>query len=301
MKFKIACIIGYGSIGKLHYKILKKLNYFEKIYICTKQSLNNKLTINSIKKIPLINPDYILICSPTALHYKQLIFLNHNIKKKIILVEKPIFYKENFFPKLNNKIYVGYDMRFNPMMVKIKKLIKNKNIFSINVFCGSYLPLWRKNIDYKKSYSAIKKLGGGVAYDLSHEIDYINWLFGNINIKYSLSKKVSNLKITSDDLFILIGRIKKIYLNLTLNYYSRNPLRNIQIDGENISITADFIKNKLVYKNASKSYSLNFKKNKRGDTTKLLHQSIIKKNAKNVSKLNDGIKVLNIINNSLSK
>ncbi len=301
MKLKIACIIGYGSIGKLHYKILKKLKYFEKIYICTNQSLKNKYIIKSIKKIPLLNPDYILICSPTSLHHKQLTFLNNNIKNKIILVEKPIFYKENTFPKLNNKVYVGYDMRFNPMMVKINKLIKNKNIWSINVFCGSYLPSWRKNIDYKKSYSAIKKLGGGVAYDLSHEIDYINWLFGNIKIKYALSKKVSNLKITSHDLFILIGKIKKIYLNLTLNYYTKNTLRNLLVDGHNISLKADFINNKLVYKNATKSYLFNFKKNIRGDSTKLLHESIIKKNGRNVSKFNDGLKVLNTINNAILK
>ena len=42
--------------------------------------------------------------------------------------------------------------------------------------------LYRKNIDYKKSNSAKKKFGGGLLLELSHEIDYIKWLFGNISL-----------------------------------------------------------------------------------------------------------------------
>ena len=49
--------------------------------------------------------------------------------------------------------------------------------------CHSYLPQWRKK-NYKKSYSSNAKLGGGVSLDLSHEIDYIQWIFGNINFLF---------------------------------------------------------------------------------------------------------------------
>ena len=39
-----------------------------------------------------------------------------------------------------------------------------------------FLPDWRKNIAYSKSYSSIKKQGGGVLLDLSHELDYATYL-----------------------------------------------------------------------------------------------------------------------------
>jgi CMP-N,N'-diacetyllegionaminic acid synthase len=299
MSKKIACIVGYGSIGILHYKILNKLKYFDKIYICTKQNLNKKHIIHSIEEIPNLNPDYIVLCSPTINHYKQLLYLNSRLKNKTILVEKPLFYKNINFPLLKNKIYVGYDMRFNPLMEKIKSLIKNKKIWSINIFCGSFLPDWRKNIHYTQSYSAFKKLGGGVAFDLSHELDYVSWIFGDITPKFVISNKVSNLKITSNDLFILIGKIKNIYLNLTLNYYTKKSTRNLLIDGENISIEADFINNKLFYNYNNKNYNFNINKSKRGNTTNLLHKSIIFNKGKRVSTFKDGLKIIKLINKSL--
>ena len=82
-------------------------------------------------------------------------------------------------------------------MVKnfLKRKIRLKKIWNVNIFCGSYLPNWRSNIDYRKSASAKKHLGGGVLLDLSHELDYVQWLFGKIVIEHCKSKKLSNLNI----------------------------------------------------------------------------------------------------------
>ena len=52
--------------------------------------------------------------------------------------------------------------------------------------CFSFLPNWRNNINYKNSNSAKKKLGGGVALELSHEIDLANYLFQIKNIIFIL-------------------------------------------------------------------------------------------------------------------
>ena len=79
------------------------------------------------------------------------------------------------------------------------KKIRYKKIWSVNIFCGAYLPCWINNIHYSKSSSAKKKLGGGVLLDLSHELDYIQWLFGKMEIEYCKSKKLSNLNIETDD------------------------------------------------------------------------------------------------------
>ena len=53
----------------------------------------------------------------------------------------------------------------------------------------SYLPNWRKT-NYENNYSS-KKMGGGVTNDLSHEIDYLQWLFGDIK---KIFKKKKNIK-----------------------------------------------------------------------------------------------------------
>ena len=70
---KKAVIIGYGSIGQRHAKILFDLKLFEKIYIVTKQKISSKYQkLNSLKELNKINPDYFLICSETFKHYNQL-------------------------------------------------------------------------------------------------------------------------------------------------------------------------------------------------------------------------------------
>ena len=119
--------------------------------------------------------------------------------------------KSNKFNIKKNTFYVGYNLRFNPIINFLKKKIKSKKIWNVNLFCGSYLPGWRSNIDYKKSSSAKKGLGGGVLLDLSHELDYLQWLFGNITIQYCKSKKLSNLNINTDDFLNLVGKTKKHY------------------------------------------------------------------------------------------
>ena len=78
-----------------------------------------------------------------------------------------------------------------------------------------------------------KKKGGGVLLDLSHEIDYLQWIFGKINkVEYKKIKKISNLKIKSEDVAQVIGKIKNINYYLNLTYFSRFEERRIIIDSK---------------------------------------------------------------------
>ena len=54
---KIVLIIGYGSIGKKHAKLLKKFKNISKIYILTKQKCGNFNRVKSISEVSKINPD----------------------------------------------------------------------------------------------------------------------------------------------------------------------------------------------------------------------------------------------------
>ena len=133
-------------------------------------------------------------------------------------------------------------MRFNPLISFIKKIVNKEKFWSINIICGSYLPMWRKNIDYKKSSSAKRKSGGGVLLDLSHELDYIQWLFGKIKLDYVYINKLSDLKISTEDFLSLSGKTKRSKrLQLELNYFSKNTTRRIIADGKNLSLNIDLI------------------------------------------------------------
>ena len=246
MKKKIL-IIGYGSIGKRHAKIITQNFSLFSIYIFTSQLKIDYDRISSFNEIKVLNPDYIIICSETYKHYQQLNFIEKNFKNKKVLVEKPLFDKIYNFNIVKNKVFIGYNLRFHPLLNKIKKEIKNKKIWSVNINCSSYLPNWRKKIDYRNSYSASKSKGGGVLLDLSHEIDYLTWIFGDIRNFSTNVGKVSNLKIRSEDYASIIGTTKKnIFFNLCLNYFSKISKREILVEGDDISIKVDLIKNSFL-------------------------------------------------------
>ena len=65
-----------------------------------------------------------------------------------------------------------------------------------------------KKRNYTKVYSS-KNKGGGVEYDLSHEFDYIKWIFGKFKTVLKFNKKISNLKISSNDHLSVFGFLEK--------------------------------------------------------------------------------------------
>ena len=95
-------IIGYGSIGKKHYQILKKNFTNIKFFILSKRkiSVNGAIVLKSLEEIKTINPNYVIIASEPSNHFFQLKFLENNFKNIKILVEKPLFHKKiNFISK----------------------------------------------------------------------------------------------------------------------------------------------------------------------------------------------------------
>ncbi len=294
----IVLVVGYGSIGKKHCKILNQIKKIKKIFVLTKQKIPNYLyRCNNLSSIKKINPDYIIISSQTKKHYENLRYLNNILSNKIILVEKPLFEKYHKFKKLKNKVFVGYNLRFHPVIDKIKKIIKNKKIYSINSFCLSNLKKWRKGRVYSQSSSAKKSEGGGVILDLSHEFDFISWIFGKMNLIKSINKKLSNLKINTEDYLSLISNTeKKIFIQINLNYYSLLNVRKIYIDGKDFSIFGDLNNNILHYKTNQKNKKFSFKKFKIINTYKIMHNKILNKSFEDICSFNDGKNIMKFIN-----
>ena len=121
-------IIGYGSIGRKYHRILKKIKEIDDVVIFTSQKkiLNSIDSVSDLKKI---NPDIIIISSTSNTHYKYLKIVNSIYKNKRILVEKPLFIKLEKLEHLNNKIFVGYNLRFLPVIKFLKKYLKKKKLF----------------------------------------------------------------------------------------------------------------------------------------------------------------------------
>jgi predicted dehydrogenase len=122
------------------------------------------------------NPDFMVVSNPTKLHLEYLLkSIDHNIDA---LIEKPVAHDynglevvEDKIRKRKNKIYVGFNLRFHPIVKKVKEIIDTREygkVFKANLYVGEYLPFWHPYEDYRKSYAARNELGGGSLRTFSH-------------------------------------------------------------------------------------------------------------------------------------
>lgn len=264
-----ALIISMGSIGTRHAEVLTSMGI--EVSAITSQNIRSLECFNDLKSVNLDKFDYFIIASPTHLHYEYLSYIDTNVSGKIILCEKPLFDKfRDFNP--NNKIFIGYNLRFHPLILELKNMLNPSDILTIEARCGQYLPSWRER-KYTSSYSAKKELGGGVLLDLSHEIDYISFLCDSkLELIKSYQAKVSNLNITSDDICMILAKCNKTLINISLNYLSKTPYRQILVETNNNTYHLDLITNTLKIVDQDGKITQIQKPNlQRNDTFKAMH------------------------------
>jgi len=295
---------GLGSIGKKHAKIIEdNFNFNLYAYRTRKGQEKNDFKIkefDSLEDAFSTEPDVAFITNPTNLHIKTAL---ECVKRDIdLFIEKPISHSLENVDELKNEIqkrkiftYVAYNLRFHPVIQDLKKYIsKEEKPIYFTVKCSSYLPDWRPKQDYSKSYSAKKELGGGVILDLSHEFDYIRWLFGEIKQIDGYCEKISNLKIYSEDLLeAQITCDPDVKGNLHLDYFSYKNERKIQIYYDDKYIEGDLIKNtiKIIYKNRKEKIT-NYPGNINDTYKKQLEYFFAQYNDKNYNIMNNFLEAI---------
>ena len=252
-------IIGLGSIGKKHVAALRCINPSIQIDALRSSKTNfelegvcNYYDFNDIKKNKYT---FAIISNPTSEHKRtieQVVQLNIPL-----FIEKPLFHELNIEDLVQDVVhrnittYVACNLRFLNSLIFLKEYltINPFRINEINVYCGSYLPDWRKDTDYKNNYSAIPELGGGVHIDLIHEIDYLYWFFGMPNKTHRFFSNKSSLNITAYDYANYILEYQNFNVNIILNYFRRDVKRTCEIVLEDRTLTANLLENKIVDSN----------------------------------------------------
>ena len=141
--------------------------------------------------------------------------------------------------------YVAYCLRFHPVIQEFKKLLNRRALLHMRILTTSYLPLWRPKIHHLESYSARQNMGGGVIYDLSHELDFLEYLLGHIQcLKGNFGKK-SDVTVDAEDYADILAQTKKGPVNIHLNFLSHHHQRRIQMDFKDRSVDGDLMKGEV--------------------------------------------------------
>ncbi len=235
-------MIGYGSIGARHARLLGELGC--KNAVLSARQVDYPSAFRSLDAaLSDHQPDYVVIANATADHLATLQALSALGYTGRVLVEKPLFSTTCALPEQNFAgLWVGYNLRFHPLIRHVKKLLNGEAVISVNAYVGQYLPDWRPGTDYRKSYSADATRGGGVLRDLSHELDYLGLLFGSWTRVAAIGGHFSQLEIASDDLFVLLLQSTRCpAITLQASYLDRMVQRHFTINTERRTIIVDFV------------------------------------------------------------
>lgn len=317
-KIRDLLIVGLGSIGSRHLKIISNLRPEINIYVLRRPGYKKSNLDHLIKKVYTnideaikFGFDAAIIASPSNLHIDQ---ATKFVEKKIpILIEKPLSNKLedslNFskIARANNSIIlVGYVLRYTSILQRFREIILKESfekINSINIKCSSFLPNWRRNKNYKETVSAKKSLGGGVLLELSHEIDYANWIFGPLTILKSETFNSGKLDIDVEDEVKILAKSNSCHnIKIDLDFHKNENKRFCLVNLENSSIKLDFIEKEIIIK-SKKSMKKEFFSEDYYEmyNKQIIHFfSCIERNINPNVTLNDGIFTMELINNAFS-
>jgi predicted dehydrogenase len=298
-------IIGLGSIAAKHILSLNSLQEKFNIYALRTTEGNNVegvTNIYSISELPRL-PSFAIVSNPTQFHFQTITSLAClNIP---MFIEKPPLHTldeiETVIDQINEKnilTYVACNLRFHPCIQFLKSHLQagdNIKINEVNVYCGSYLPDWRPEKNYKKTYSANKEMGGGVHLDLFHEMDYTCWLFGYPNSSYGFKSNKSSLEINADDYANYILEYPEFNVSIILNYYRNKAKRTIEVLFAKETWIVDLIQNTIYSDNGVLVFqSTDFKIVDTYINQMHYFVSCLKGNLKTINPITESIKVLKL-------
>jgi predicted dehydrogenase len=254
-------------------------------------------------------PDAAVIASPAPFHQQQALAL---AKQGIsILIEKPVGTGKESLQDWDEllelsavvRILVGYVLRHDPCAAHVKQRIESRDlgrVLEADFYCGSWLPDWRPNADYRESVSGRRSLGGGALLELSHEIDLALWFLGEFEVSYASLQRSGLLEVDVEDQVLLVGSCDACSLiTIRLNFCSQPSRRRVVVRCERGEISWDLLSenvNGIIASQPVQSYQSSLAADDRYRLQVEHFMECMRGNAIPICSLSDGLQVMKIIN-----
>ena len=272
-------VFGSGSAGRRHARALRRLFPEARIQIVKRSSSlqpTQQLDGEGVEIVDQpsaslsLRPDLVVIASPATMHAADLQSALPYCQR--ILLEKPLAHNLadanliiDTLRKSSSSVLVGYHLRFSETPLKLLELCSDASLGdlrSASFGYGQHLSLWRKEIDFRSSVTARSDLGGGVLLELSHEIDAIDMLVGQItsveNADISTDASITDgIVDTSVDARLVTDSGLKVSLHLDMT--STTPWRSWELQFSEGGLRANLLTGEIFRVNSDKSEELVFK------------------------------------------
>jgi len=202
-------ILGFGSSGQRFLAVVKRWNPDAQVLVYSSRNLalDGVISTTRLHDVSAFEPEVAVVCGSASDRLAMVSVLPPSLRG--VFIEKPLATD----PELGQRVLelldgtaavvqVGYNLRFSPALIDFRRRLGRRElgeVCSVRAETGQFLPSWRPDRDYRNTVSARATLGGGVLLELSHEIDYLQWLFGQIEWVSAVLRRQSDLDIDVED------------------------------------------------------------------------------------------------------
>ena len=243
-------IVSLGSIGRRHLRNLRVLRPGAHIAVLRQHTTVENDAVpegadqqfTTLEQALAYQPDAAIIAGPSTTHLDIAMPLAQ--AGVHLLIEKPLADRPEGLDTLVAHckkhalvLMTGYNLRFSPSLRETRRLIESGaigHVLGVRSEVGQYLPDWRPDGDYRQTVSAQRALGGGALLELSHEFDYLYWLFGFPARVTARGGHYSRLEIDVEDMveITLEYRLPARLINIHLDLVQRAPVRRCRFIGD---------------------------------------------------------------------
>ena len=259
-------IVGSGNISRRHFALAQEFipdAQIRRLRHLPSTSYSNVSVedLTSMEEVSQFQPEIAVICNPASQHLEMAKLMCQ--LGAHLFIEKPLSDSlegvNDFIQSYEDRstlLLLGYNLRYSDSLGAFREAILSGLIGrSLSVRCevGQYLPNWRPNLDYRQTVSAKKELGGGVLLELSHEFDYLRWIFGEVEwVRATLSKQ-SDLEINVEDSAHLVLGFSnpetkgQLIASVNMDLIRQDTTRNCTVIGEKGTLRWDAISGKVSF------------------------------------------------------
>jgi len=252
-------IIGFGSIGRRQLASINKIAPMSRVRVLTSQEIDqrqygaNVTWHDTIDAVLQTRPDYVVVATSAALHGD---YLDALVAKNCrVLIEKPVASSveqavriQNIVKAVNSPIFVAYNIRFSRALGVIRDALARcmiGNVHVVHAVVGQDLAQWRPGREVSETVSASRENGGGVLRELSHELDYLCSLFGEIRSASAMLGRQKFINFDVEDtamMHLQIGtEARKILASVNLDFIREDPCRYCHIIGSEGTLRWDLL------------------------------------------------------------
>jgi len=231
-------VVGTGSIGKRHLENLVRLGVEVSAYSYRASEVMvlgaPVFCYQSLEKAMEADIDAVVVANRTDQHMPVALMAARAGKN--IFIEKPLSVSLDGVDELleiSEKkdliIESGFMLRSHPNLLWIRKFLSEGllgDIWHMRASVGQWLPDWRPGTDHRQGYGAFRAKGGGVTFDLIHELDLVQWLLGPVQDVTAMMRQVAELEIETEaiaqiGLQLVSGALAQVHLDYLRPGYGR--------------------------------------------------------------------------------